>query len=111
MRFIVDAANHVRFGRTRDVSRLTPEMRWPDVMGCDILQVVPEPTREGLAMLLAAVRNGHEPGTWQFPSAIVSGEFRAIYAVPIRNHAGWVSIAVFSVPHEGELPDANVSGG
>lgn len=111
MRFIVDAANQVRFGRTRDATRLTPQMRWPDVMGRDILEVVPPLTREGLTMLLAAVRRGHEPGTWQFPSAIMPRELRAIYAVPIRNHPGWVSIAVFSVPREVELPEATQSTG
>jgi hypothetical protein len=103
VRFIVDEADAVQFVRIHDETRISDQMRWPDVMGANIVGTAPEPQRAELARQLGEVRAGRQPSAWLFPSAMREGELRLLHATPIRNHPGWVGLAVFAVPAEVEL--------
>jgi hypothetical protein len=97
VRFVVDIDNRIRFVRTYDEARTPEPMRYPVAYGLDITTLMPEPQRARMAEVLAHVRRTCEAQTWQFPSAVMEGEFRIAH-VYATSQPGHMAVSVWMVP-------------
>jgi hypothetical protein len=111
VRFIVDDQDCVQFSRSHDAARIPSALRWPAIVHQNFLDAAPPDQRAGFQALLLAVRTTQHPSGYQFQSSHIPGEMRAVYAQPVAKHPGWVSLAVFDIAAEIELPDALKTAG
>jgi hypothetical protein len=97
VRFVVDINNRIRFVRTYDEARTPVPMRYPAAYGLDLTTLMPEPQRARMAEVLAHVRRTCEAQTWQFPSAVIEGEFRIAH-VYATSQPGHMAVSIWMVP-------------